>query len=102
MKKAVILSGGKQYLVAEGEMVTLEKIKNADKTVQFEPLMVIDGDKTTVGKPTVKGAVVKAAVVETEAKADKVVSIRYKAKKRVHKVQGHRQIQTIVKIDSIA
>lgn len=102
MKKAVILSGGKQYLVAEGETVTLEKIKDADKTVQFEPLMVIDGDKTTVGAPTVKGVVVQAAVVEAETKADKVVSIRYKAKKRVHKLHGHRQAQTVVKIDSIA
>lgn len=102
MKKAVIVSGGKQYLVAEGEAITLEKIKEVGKSVEFEPILVIDGEKTTVGTPVVKGAKVKASVVEAEAKADKVTAIRYKAKKRVHKLHGHRQVQTIVKIDSIA
>lgn len=102
MKKAVIVSGGKQYLVAEGETISLEKLKNAEKNVEFEPIMVIDGDKTTVGEPSVKGVKVKASIVEAEAKADKVLSIRYKAKKRVHKIHGHRQTQTVVKIDSIA
>jgi large subunit ribosomal protein L21 len=102
MKKAVIVSGGKQYLVAEGETVSLEKIKEAGKGVEFEPILVIDGEKATVGAPNVKGAKVKASVVEAEAKADKVVAIRYKAKKRVHKLHGHRQLQTVVKIDSIA
>jgi len=101
MKKAVIVSGGKQYLVSEGDTVTLEKIKEVGKSVEFEPILVLDGDKTTVGTPNVKGVMVKATVLEAEEKADKVLSIRYKAKKRVHKIQGHRQIQTVVKIDSI-
>lgn len=102
MKKAVIATGGKQYVVSEGETLTVEKLKDADKTVSFEALLVIDGEKTTVGAPTVKGAMVTASVVEPEQKADKVTSIRYKAKKRVHKLHGHRQLQTVVKIDSIA
>lgn len=101
MKKAVIVSGGKQYLVAEGETVTLEKIKEVGKSVEFDPILVVDGEKTLVGTPTVKDAKVKATVVEAEEKADKVLSIRYKAKKRVHKIQGHRQVQTVVKIDTI-
>lgn len=102
MKKAVIATGGKQYIVTEGETLTIEKLKDVDKTASFDALLVIDGDKTTVGAPTVKGATVKASVVEAESKADKVTSIRYKAKKRVHKLHGHRQVQTVVKIDSIA
>ena len=102
MKKAVIATGGKQYVISEGDTVTIERLKNADKEVDFEALLVIDGDKTTVGTPFVKGTTVKAEVVDGEAKADKVTAIRYKAKKRVHKLQGHRQLQTVVKIRSIA
>lgn len=101
MKKAVIQTGGKQYIVAEGETVTVEYLKNADKSVSFEPLLVIDGEKVSVGAPVVSGVSVKASVVEAEVKADKVTSIRYKAKKRVHTVRGHRQLQTVLKIEKI-
>lgn len=101
MKKAVIATGGKQYLVSEGETLRVELL-GEDKAVTFEPLLVIDGDKIVVGTPTVKGVVVKADVVEPLVKADKVVAIRYKAKKRVKKVQGHRQKLTEIKISSIA
>jgi large subunit ribosomal protein L21 len=102
MKKAVIATGGKQYVVAEGETITIERLKDADKTVKFDALLVIDGDKTTVGAPLVSGVSVSATIVDGEAKADKVTAIRYKAKKRVHKLHGHRQLQTVVKIDKIA
>lgn len=101
MKKAVIATGGKQYLVSEGETLTVERIKSADKKLSFDPLMVIDGEKVAVGTPNVQGATVKASVVE-ETKADKVMAIRYKAKKRVHKVHGHRQQQTVLKVESIS
>ncbi len=101
MKKAVITTGGKQYLVTEGETLNVELL-SADKTVHFEPLMVIDGEKTAVGTPIVAKAKVTAEVVEADIKADKVTSIRYKAKKRVHKVHGHRQHQTTIKITQIA
>lgn len=100
MKKAVIATGGKQYIVKEGETLEVERIKSDDKTLSFVPLLVIDGDKVSVGTPEVKGVTVTAKVV-TEAKADKVTSIRYKAKKRVHKVRGHRQILTTIAIDKI-
>ena len=100
MKKAVIKTGGKQYLVTQGEEYVIERLKDSGKTVQFTPLLIVDGDKISVGKPTVEKAVVKAEIVE-ELKADKVTSIRYKAKKRVKKVHGHRQIQTKIKIKSI-
>ena len=101
MKKAVIATGGKQYVVAEGEQISIERLQGDDKKVSFEALLVVDGDKTSVGTPYVKGVVVKASVVDAEARGEKTVAIRYKAKKRVHKLHGHRQEQTIVKIDSI-
>lgn len=102
MKKAVITTGGKQYVVAEGDTVTVERLKDAGKSIKFDALLVIDGDKTTIGAPLVSGVSVTASVVDNEAKADKVTAIRYKAKKRVHKLHGHRQLQTVLKIDKIA
>lgn len=102
MKKAVIATGGKQYVVSEGETLSIERLKTDGKTVTFDALLVTDGTKTDVGTPLVKGVTVTASVVEAEAKAEKVTAIRYKAKKRVHKVHGHRQQQTVVKIDTIS
>jgi len=102
MKKAVIATGGKQYLVAEGETLEVELLKQEGKTAAFVPLLVIDGDKVSVGAPEVSGAKVTAEIVEAEVKADKVTAIRYKAKKRVHKVRGHRQRHTLIKVTKIA
>lgn len=101
MKKAVIQTGGKQYVVAEGETLNIELLNTNDKTVSFEPLMIIDGDTIQVGTPLVSKASVTAEIVEADKQADKVTAIRYKAKKRVHKVRGHRQHQTIIKITKI-
>jgi len=100
MKKAVITTGGKQYLVAEGDEIEVELLE-PDKTAVFEALMVIDGDKTSVGTPNVGGVQVKADVLEQIVKDDKVTAIRYKAKKRVHKRRGHRQKHTRIKITSV-
>jgi large subunit ribosomal protein L21 len=102
MKKAVIATGGKQYLVAEGEVLKIELLKQEGKTATFVPLLVIDGDKATVGTPEVSGAKVTAEIVVDDVQADKVTSIRYKAKKRVHTVRGHRQHNTQIKITKIA
>ena len=102
MKKAVIATGGKQYVVSEGETINVEFIKDAGKSVNFEALLVVDGEKVQVGAPTVAKSQVTATVVEGDIQADKVTSIRYKAKKRVRKVRGHRQHQTILKITKIA
>jgi len=101
MKKAVIATGGKQYLVSEGETIEVELLKDAKSKVSFNALLVIDGDKTEVGTPEVKGISVSASVVEADVQTDKTTSIRYKSKKRVHTVKGHRQRKTVVKIDSI-
>jgi large subunit ribosomal protein L21 len=102
MKKAVIKTGGKQYVVSEGETVTVELLKGAGKSVDFEPLMVLDGDNVQIGTPIVAKAKVTAEVVEADVQADKVTSIRYKSKKRVHKVRGHRQHHTVLKITKIS
>ena len=102
MKKAVISTGGKQYLVSEGETLNVELLKSDKKKVSFDALLVVDGDKVTVGAPVVDKVQVSADVVAEDVQADKVTSIRYKAKKRVHTVKGHRQHQTTLKITSIA
>ena len=99
-KKAVIMTGGKQYLVEEGQELDVEKLDPIQNPV-FEALLVIDGDKISIGAPVVSGVQVKADIVEQEVKADKVVAIRYKAKKRVHKRRGHRQKLTRIRIISI-
>ena len=103
-KKAVILSGGHQYLVAEGEELEVELLDPnlAQKSTEFETLLVIDGDSVSVGTPTVSGSKVTADILEQSVKGDKVVAIRYKAKKRVRKVRGHRQRHTLIKIKKIA
>lgn len=102
MKKAVITTGSKQYLVTEGETIDVELLKTDSKTATFVPLLVIDGDKTTVGAPEISGAKVTVEVIVPDVQADKVMSIRYKAKKRVHTVRGHRQRHTQLKITKIA
>jgi large subunit ribosomal protein L21 len=101
MKKAVIQTGGHQYIVSEGDTITVERLKDAGKSLSFDAMLVIDDKKTTIGTPLVKGVSVTASVVDNEAKAEKVTAIRYKAKKRVHKLHGHRQLQTVLKIDKI-
>jgi large subunit ribosomal protein L21 len=100
MTKAIIATGGHQYIVSEGETVQVELIEGNNKKVTFEPLLVIDGDKVTIGTPGVSGVKVTADVLD-EVKADKVTAIRYKAKKRVHKLHGHRQRLTPIKITKI-
>jgi large subunit ribosomal protein L21 len=100
-KKAVIMTGGKQYLVSEGDELEVEMLAPA-KTASFEPLLFIDGEKITVGTPLVKELKVNADIVEQLVKAEKVTVIRFKAKKRVHKRRGHRQKLAKIKIKSIA
>ena len=101
MKKAVIATGGKQYVVAVGDTINVELLKATGKTVDFDALLVVDGDKVQVGTPLVDKTKVTADIIEADKQADKVTSIRYKAKKRVHKVRGHRQHQSIIKITKI-
>ena len=101
MKKAVIATGGKQYIVSEGDLLDIELIQD-EKVTEFDVMLLIDGDTIKIGTPLVKDVKVKAEVVNQNVKADKVMAIRYKAKKRVHKVHGHRQQHTQIKIVKIA
>ena len=102
MKKAVISTGGKQYLVSEGQTIEVELLKSDAKTHDFEALLIIDGDKVSVGTPRIDKVTVSAEIVEADVQADKVTSIRYKAKKRVHTVRGHRQHHSTIKVTKIA
>lgn len=101
MKKAVISTGSKQYLVAEGEQIEVELLKSENSKVSFPALLIIDEKQIEVGAPEVKNATVSAEVVSADKQDDKVTSIRYKAKKRVHTVRGHRQHKTVLKIVKI-
>lgn len=102
MKKAVIETGGKQYLVEEGQVIEVELLNSDEKTVSFPAIMVVDGANSQVGKPVVDKVKVTAEVVNADKQSDKVTAIRYKAKKRVHTVRGHRQHQAVLKIQKIA
>ena len=101
MTKAVVKVGGKQFVVAEKETLLVDLLQEGTKELTLDALLVIDGDKTTVGAPTVKGVKVTAKVVDDLVKGEKVRIIRYKAKKRVHKEMGHRQKYSRVEITSI-
>ena len=100
MSKAIIATGGKQYIVSVGDTLRVELLETDEKQVSFEPLMIIDDEKISVGAPTVADVVVQADILD-EVRNDKVTSIRYKAKKRVHKLRGHRQRMTEIKISKI-
>lgn len=100
MKKAVITTGGHQYVVSEGDVLEVELLQE-DKKPTFEPLLVIDGDKVTVGTPVVSGVKVSAELI-AQVRGEKVTAIRYKAKKRVKKVHGHKQHLSQIKITKIA
>lgn len=100
MKKAVILTGGHQYLVSEGDELEVEKLDSGEKP-EFEALLLIDGESISVGAPHVPVVKILYEILEAEIKADKVIAIRHKAKKRVNKRRGHRQKLTRIKITKI-
>lgn len=99
MKFAVIKTGGKQYQVAEGNTLTVEKLpeRRGEKTVFKEVLLIDDGEKTTIGRPTIPEAKVMAEVLTT-GKAPKITVLKYKSKTRYRVKRGHRQPYTKVKI----
>ena len=99
---AVVLTGGKQYRVQEGDVLFVEKLNaEVDSQVELtEVLAVSNGETLTVGKPMVEGAKVVAKVV-SQGKAKKVIVFKYKPKKDYRKKQGHRQPFTKVVIEKI-
>jgi large subunit ribosomal protein L21 len=102
---AVIMTGGKQYIVRVGDVISVEKMDQefkAGDTLSFDQVLMTDnGSKTVVGTPTVSGAKVTAEFVE-EGRGKKIVIIRYKAKSRYYKKTGHRQPFMTFKITAIA
>lgn len=99
--KAVVKVGGKQYIVAEKETLMVDLLPEGTKELDLDALLVIDGDKTTVGAPLVKGVKVKAKIVDEKVAGEKIRVIRYKSKKRVNTQTGHRQKYTKIEIVSI-
>ena len=98
---AIIATGGKQYKVAEGDIIKVEKLGvEAGGSVTFDQVLAVKNDELTVGCPTVADATVTASVIK-EGKAKKVIVYKYKRKSGYHKKQGHRQLYTQVKIEKI-
>ena len=99
---AIIATGGKQYKVAEGDIIMVEKLGlDAGSAVTFDQVLAVSDGELTVGCPTVAGATVSGTVVK-EGKAKKVIVYKYKRKPGYHKKNGHRQLYTQVKIEKIS
>ena len=98
---AVIATGGKQYKVAEGDIIRVEKFNAKDgATVTFDTVVLVNNDKDVLVGDKVASSMVEATVIKT-AKAKKVTVYKYKPKKGFHKKNGHRQPFTEVKIEAI-
>ena len=102
MKHAIIVTGGKQYRVAEGDVLFIEKLEvEAGAEVNFDQVLaVIDGENAKFGTPVVEGATVTATVVKN-GKGPKIHILKYKSKKDSKKKIGHRQPYTKVQIEKI-
>ena len=102
MKHAVIVTGGKQYRVAEGDVIFVEKLNaEAGETVTFDQVLcVVDDENAVIGTPVVEGAKVQAKVEKT-GKAAKVRVYKMKPKKGYRRTQGHRQPYTRLTVESI-
>ena len=101
--KAIIVTGGKQYTVSEGDVLYIEKLNAEEEaTVKFEQVLaILDGENTKIGAPVVEGACVEAKVVKN-GKGKKIDVFKYKAKKGEKKHIGHRQTYTKVEITKVA
>ena len=102
LKHAIIVTGGKQYRVAEGDVIFVEKLDvEAGETVKFDRVLaVIDEDKAVFGTPVVENAVVSGNVVKN-GKSKKIRVYKMKPKKGYRRTQGHRQPYTKVQIETI-
>jgi large subunit ribosomal protein L21 len=99
---AVIRTGGKQYRVSEGDTLRIEKLAgDVGNAVSFDEVLLVGGDKITVGKPLVKGAKVGAQIIAQE-KAKKVIVFKMRRRKNYRRKNGHRQQYTEVKITGIS
>ena len=98
---AIIATGGKQYKVSEGDIITIEKLGvEAGEKVTFDQVLAVNNGEMIIGTPTVAGATVSATVMG-EGRAKKVIVYKYKRKTGYHKKNGHRQSYTELKIEKI-
>ncbi len=98
---AVIKTGGKQYKVSRNDIITIEKLHaEAGDTVAFETVLLVGGETTVIGTPTVKGATVAGSVVE-QARGPKVISFFKRRRQNSKRKKGHRQDLTVVRITDI-
>ena len=101
--QAVIVTGGQQYNVKEGDVIYIEKLGvEADQTVTFDQVLaVVDGENSKFGTPVVAGASVEAKVLKN-GKSKKIVVFKYRPKKDSKSLRGHRQPYTKVQIEKIS
>ena len=98
---AIIKTGGKQYCVEEGKVITIEKLDvEAGAEVAFDEVLLVSGDSVKIGQPTVAGAKVTGKVL-VQGKGAKIRIFKYKAKSNYRRRQGHRQPFTKVQIEKI-
>lgn len=98
---AVIKTGGKQYKVAEGEFLKVEKLEGEiGDSIEFGEILMVGGEKTVVGAPLVAGASVTAKIA-VQGKGKKVLVFKSKRRKDSRKLRGHRQHLTVLKIEKI-
>ena len=102
MQYAVISTGGKQYLATPGQKLVVEYLPQEEgQTVVFDQVLLsVDGSKVEVGAPTITGLTVSATVVE-QGLGDKIRVFKYRSKSRYRRTTGHRQKETVVRIDTI-
>lgn len=102
MAYAIVQTGGKQYRVAEGDLIDVEKLDvEAGKETSLEVLFFADGDKVKLGSPLLSGASVTAEVID-QHKGEKVIAYKFKRRKGYHRTVGHRRQLTRLKIKSIS
>jgi len=98
---AVIKTGGKQYRVAEGDRIRVEKLAgDVGSELNFDEVLMVGGDKVAVGSPLVEGASVQAKIVAQD-RAKKVIVFKYKRRKGYRKKYGHRQPYTELQITGV-
>lgn len=99
---AVVKTGGKQYRVAPGDWLEVEKLAGevGQKVTLDEVLLVHDGNQAVIGQPVVEGAKVQATI-KAQHKGDKVIVFNYVPKERIRRKKGHRQLLTRLRIDAI-
>ena len=101
---AVIRTGGKQYRVASGQVVKVERLDGeVGATIAFDQVLMVgdDGAEPQIGSPLVEGAQVTAEVLE-QGKASKIIVFKKKRRKNYRRTRGHRQLQTVLRIRDIA